>query len=184
MGAGERGDHAADAIVFEQDAEFALARAAVVRDRGQVARALAVERLDQVVRKSRATEAAEEDAGAGGQVGDGGVGGWVDLLSHARILPGSRASRKSRARRCTPTGSWRDVRATPARRRPYGRPSLYGPRAPAGPPHHPRRVRSAGCAAVRRVRRTRVLLRGVCAGSPDQNAKGIDRAAYAAERLC
>ncbi len=81
--AGERRDDVANAIELEEDAEFAVARAAVVADGENVARAFAGERLDQIVGEAGAAEAAEHHARAVGNVGDGGVDVGEDFLFHS-----------------------------------------------------------------------------------------------------
>ena len=55
--AGERRDDVANAIELEENAEFAVARAAIVTDGENVACASAGERLDQIVGEACATEA-------------------------------------------------------------------------------------------------------------------------------
>jgi hypothetical protein len=56
--------------IFEHDAQFALARAAIVTDGGNVFDSLARQRLNQIVGKARTSEAAKHDARAIGNISD------------------------------------------------------------------------------------------------------------------
>src|SRR5437867_5036850 len=71
-----------DLIVFEHQAQFALARAAIVADRRDVFCPFARECLNQIVREARAAESAEHDSRAIGNIGYGCVEAWINFLLH------------------------------------------------------------------------------------------------------
>src|SRR6266478_2122603 len=71
-----------DLIVFEHQAQFALARAAIVADRRDVFCPFARECLNQIVREARAAESAEHDSRAIGNIGYGCIETWINFLLH------------------------------------------------------------------------------------------------------
>ena len=54
--------------------------AAIVTDHAEILHTLAREALDQIIRESGAAEAAEHNRRAVGNVGDGGINGFVDFV--------------------------------------------------------------------------------------------------------
>src|SRR5208282_4691920 len=83
----KRGHHAANLPVLEKDAELAVARAAIVADYAQIARALPRKRLNQIIGKSRAAEPAEHDACALRNVGHGSIRRRTNLVfAHGWIV--------------------------------------------------------------------------------------------------
>src|SRR6266850_482048 len=71
-----------DLIVFEHQAELALARAAIVADRCDAFCPFARECLNQIVRKARAAESAEHNSRAIGNIGYGCIEIWINFLLH------------------------------------------------------------------------------------------------------
>jgi len=83
---GKRRDDVLDLIVLEHQAEFTLARAAIVADGRDVFRPFAGERLNQIIRETRAAESTEHDARAIGNVGNHLVYTGVNLLLHRALI--------------------------------------------------------------------------------------------------
>src|SRR6266403_253511 len=79
---GERRDDVLDLIVLEHQAQFALARAAIVADRRDVFCPFARECLNQIVREARAAEPAEHNSRAIGNIGYGCIEAWINFLLH------------------------------------------------------------------------------------------------------
>src|SRR5213078_2295405 len=70
---GKSGNHVLDLIVLEHDSKLAIVRSAIVADGSDVLRAFPSQRLNEVVRKARASESSDHDLRAIGNVRDGFV---------------------------------------------------------------------------------------------------------------
>jgi hypothetical protein len=71
-----------DLAVLKHQSQFSIVRATIVADGSDVFRAFARHGLDQIVRKTRASEAAEHDSSPIGNVRDSGVQIRVNFLFH------------------------------------------------------------------------------------------------------
>src|SRR4029077_12769772 len=68
---GKGGNYVLDLIVLEHDPKLAVVRPAIVADGGNVLRALPCQRLNEIIRKARASEPADHDLRAVWNIGHG-----------------------------------------------------------------------------------------------------------------
>ena len=73
------GDHFFDLAILEEKADAEVVDAGVVADDGEIFGAFAADGSDQIFGDAAEAEAAHEDGGAVGEIGDGGVGAEMRL---------------------------------------------------------------------------------------------------------
>src|SRR6266478_2396383 len=87
---GKSRNHVPDLIVLEHDSKLAITRPAIVADGSDVLRAFPRQRLNEIIRKARASESPDHDLRAIGNVRDGFVETRVDFLLHRTMAAPAR----------------------------------------------------------------------------------------------
>jgi hypothetical protein len=77
----------ADLAVFEHQAQFAIARSAIVADGGDVFRAFPGQRLDQIIGEASAAEAAEHDSNTVSNIGHSRIQAGINFVFHGSAYP-------------------------------------------------------------------------------------------------
>src|ERR1700730_6436548 len=91
------GNHVLDLIVLEHDSKLAIARPAIVADGSDVLRAFPRQRLNEIVRKTRASESSDHDLRAVGNIGHGVVETCIKFLPHRALIAPARMFGRSLA---------------------------------------------------------------------------------------
>src|SRR6267143_1645909 len=88
---GKRGNHMLDLIVLEHQPKLTFARPAIVADGGDVLRSFPRQRMDQVIRKARASESSEHNLRAVGNIRHSLVEASIQFLFHRALIAPARA---------------------------------------------------------------------------------------------